>query len=153
MVPVVATPLVNGFQADATEARAKMEEGALLKTRCLGDALTQSRHCGRSFRTDVRRTTRCRALCGSFSAGCNGAFTASRFRSGREAGKNENRFVVTAEHGRARFAPRESIAAPLVGVAGESRSSSSRGSFRNLRRGRFLRRCNSRSITAPFLAV
>lgn len=24
----------------------------------------------------VRRTARCRALCGSFSAGCNGAFTA-----------------------------------------------------------------------------
>ncbi|KYM77365.1 hypothetical protein ALC53_12346 [Atta colombica] len=31
---------------------------------------------------------------------------ASRFRSSREARKNENRFVVTVEHGRARFAPR-----------------------------------------------
>jgi len=39
--------------------------------------------------------------------GVHGAM-ASRFRSGREAGKNENRFVVTAEHGHARFAPRRS---------------------------------------------
>jgi len=31
---------------------------------------------------------------------------ASRFRSGREVGKNGNRFVVTAEHGRVRLAPR-----------------------------------------------
>lgn len=45
--------------------------------------------------------------------------TASRFRSGREAGKNENRFVVTAEHGRARFAPRprESTIAADLGAA------------------------------------
>lgn len=59
------------------EGKKKKKGGMLLRARQARESAVQTwlRHC-RSRRTDVRRTARCRALCGSFSAGCNGAFTA-----------------------------------------------------------------------------
>lgn len=72
--------------------------------------------------------------------------TASRFRSGREAGKNENRFVVTGETWTWLVSLRESIAT-RIGAASEKQP-------RNPFAGKgFWRRCRFQTITEPVLAL